>query len=98
MVGQTGEALRNINGEVGRIHDIVSDIANSGRAQAQKLVNVNDQVMEIEKIAKQNAATVEETAVTFAELASGVRILDELVGRFKFTGPQSPSREIRRAA
>jgi methyl-accepting chemotaxis protein len=90
LVGHTGDALRRINNEVGLIHTIVSGIAGSGREQAQNLVKVNEEVVEIERLAQQNAATVNRTKATFAEMFEGVQTLDELVGEFAFTGVATP--------
>ncbi|HUO12202.1 MAG TPA: methyl-accepting chemotaxis protein, partial [Caulobacteraceae bacterium] len=83
LVGRTGEALQHINGEVGQINELVSQIATSTRGQAMTLDEVTRAVGQIEKITQQNSAMVEETTAAAEVMAGDVRTLDSLIGRFE---------------
>ena len=89
LVGQTGEALARIVGQVAQISSLVSEIAASAQEQATGLSQVNTAVNQMDQVTQQNAAMVEETTAASHSLAQESQQLADLVARFK-VGERSP--------
>ena len=83
LVGQTGEALKRIVGQVSEISGLVSEIAASAQEQATGLSQVNTAVNQMDQVTQQNAAMVEQSTAASHALAQEVQQLSELVGRFQ---------------
>ncbi len=83
LVGQTGEALREILGQMESINELVSEIAASAREQATGLAEINVAVNQMDQVTQQNAAMVEETTAASRALADEAGELDRLVSGFK---------------
>ncbi|MEH6663212.1 MAG: methyl-accepting chemotaxis protein [Brevundimonas sp.] len=83
LVGQTGEALERIVGQVSRITAIVNEIAASTQEQATGLHQVNTAVNQMDQVTQQNAAMVEETTAASHSLAQEAEQLSVLVSRFQ---------------
>ncbi|HEY9233477.1 MULTISPECIES: globin-coupled sensor protein [Phenylobacterium] len=93
LVGQTGEALSRIVGQVSDVHELVAEISTSAQEQATGLAQVNTAVNEMDRVTQQNAGMVHETATAAADLTLRAQTLGELVGRFRLA-----SQGARRAA
>ena len=83
LVGQAGEALNAIAGQVTEIDAIVSEIASSSQEQSNALEEVNTAVNQMDQVTQQNAAMVEETTAASQSLAKDAAELSDLVGRFR---------------
>jgi methyl-accepting chemotaxis protein len=82
LVGETGLALTGIVAKVSEIDSLVVGIAASSREQAIGLSQVNTAVNQMDQTTQQNAAMVEQTATSAAELKSRAGELSRLVSRF----------------
>ena len=83
LVGQTGEALARIVGQVAQISTLVSEIAASAQEQATGLSQVNTAVNQMDQVTQQNAAMVEQTTAASHSLAQESQQLADLVARFQ---------------
>lgn len=101
LVGQTGEALSEIVGEVKEINTNIVSIVESAREQATALQEINTAVNTMDQGTQQNAAMVEETTAASHSLVSEVVKIAEMLSEFT-TGeqrrPSSRSEGPRRAA
>ena len=83
LVGQTGEALNRIAGQVADIDSVVTEIAASAHEQATGLHQVNTAVNQMDQVTQQNAAMVEEATAASHGLANEAQELQRLMARFK---------------
>lgn len=83
LVGQAGDALHAIAGEVREISHNVTAIVEASREQATGLNEINLAVNRIDQGTQQNAAMVEETTAASHKLASEAQSLNELLAQFK---------------
>ncbi len=81
LVGQTGEALRRIAGQIAEINGVVSEIA-SAQEQATGLQQVNTAVTQMDQMTQQNAAMVEESTAAGHSLRNEADSLMALIDRF----------------
>ncbi len=91
LVGETGEALSRIVGQVSDITGVVSEIAASAHEQAAGLQEVNTAVNQMDQVTQQNAAMVEESTAAAQKLLGEAGALADLVSRFKLSGAARPS-------
>ena len=90
LVGQTGEVLKRIVGEVSQITSLVSEIAASAEEQSTGLQQVNTAVNQMDQVTQQNAAMVEQASASSHALASEADALTRLIGRFDLGGEARP--------
>ena len=83
LVGETGQTLDQILGQVIEINDLVGEIAASSKEQAVGLAEVNGAVNQMDQVIQQNAAMVEQSAAAGHALASEAAELERLIGRFQ---------------
>jgi len=83
LVGETGETLDQILGQVAEINDLVGEIAASSKEQAVGLAEVNQAVNQMDQVTQQNAAMVEQSTAASHALSSEAAELERLVSRFK---------------
>lgn len=83
LVGQAGEALAKIAGQVMRVHENVGAIVEASREQSLSLHQINDAVVAIDQGTQRNVSLVEESATASKGLADEADILFGLVGQFK---------------
>ena len=86
LVGETGEALERIVGQVGEISGLIAEITVSAEEQASGLAQVNTAVNQMDQITQRNAAMVEESTAASHALAQETAELVRLAGRFQFNG------------
>ena len=82
QVDQARQALASVVAEVGRIADLVGDIAHGSGEQARAMTEINLGVAQLDQVTQQNAAMAEETGAAFAQVADEVMALDRIVGQF----------------
>ncbi|WP_308237925.1 methyl-accepting chemotaxis protein [Phenylobacterium sp. J426] len=83
LVGETGQALERIVGQVAEITNIVSEIAASAQEQATGLNQVNTAVNQMDQVTQQNAAMVEQSTAASHSLAQETEELARLISRFQ---------------
>ena len=91
-VGRAGQALARIVTSVAHISTLVSEIAAGAVQQSTGLAEVNIGVMQIDQVAQNNAAMVEESATASRALQEEALRLDRLVGQFAVHGTAEPER------
>ncbi|HEX7489372.1 MAG TPA: methyl-accepting chemotaxis protein, partial [Anaeromyxobacteraceae bacterium] len=107
-VRQTGEGdataklvagkLTEITGIVGKVSDIVGEIAAASREQATGIDQVTSAVGEMNKVTQQNAANSEQSSSAAVELSSQSEELASVLGNFKLAASASAAPVTARAA
>jgi methyl-accepting chemotaxis protein len=85
LVGETGIALRRIQGQVAAISQVIGEIAASAQEQATGLAEVNKAVVEMDTVTQQNAAMVEQTTAATHSLSRESEELAQATKRFRLT-------------
>ena len=74
LVESSGDAMRQIVGEVSAVSDLVDEIAEAAEKQATGIAEISDMVSSMDRFTQANAAMVEQTS-------AGTRNLSEETGR-----------------
>ncbi|ANF54879.1 chemotaxis protein [Brevundimonas naejangsanensis] len=82
LVGDTGQALERIAGQIERLTTIAEEIAASSQEQSSGLQQVNIAVTQMDQVTQQNAAMVEQSTAASHALASDAVELDRMMGQF----------------
>lgn len=85
LVRRSGEALSAINSGVREISELMVKVRNSTDHQAQRLVEVDGAMTDMDQIARQNSAMVEHLKRAAIGLGTDGNKLMDLVGRFNIT-------------
>ena len=96
LVGKTGQALQRIVGEVGKITELVTEIAASAQEQAVGLGQVNTAINEMDQMTQQNAAMVEQSTAASHALAHQASELDQLMEEFEIGEARGRAQASRR--
>jgi methyl-accepting chemotaxis protein len=96
LVGQTGEALQRIVGQIAEINGVVAEISASAQEQSTGLHQVNSAVNQMDQVTQQNAAMVEQSTAASHALAREAEELARLISRFQ-VGDAEARTEGRRA-
>jgi len=83
LVGETGQTLDQILGQVIEINDLVGEIAASSKEQAGGLAEVNAAVNQMGQVIHQNGTMVQQSAAAAGALAVEAEDLERLVGGFQ---------------
>ena len=83
QVGEAGQTMEQIVASIGRVTQIMRDIAASSTEQAEGLGQINSAVAQMDGVTQQNAALVEQASAAAASLRDQAQHLTELMGRFK---------------
>nr|WP_297383015.1 Cache 3/Cache 2 fusion domain-containing protein [uncultured Roseateles sp.] len=83
LVGDTGEAMRDIVASVKRVTDIIGEISTAAREQSQGVTRINGAVAQLDQGTQQNAALVEESTAAAESLREQAHRLVEQVGQFR---------------
>ena len=83
LVTRTGDALKRIVEGVSIISRHIGTIATGADEQATSLAEVNTAVAQLDQVAQQNAAMVEETTAASQTLSNDARQLASEIGRFQ---------------
>ncbi len=94
LVGRTGDALRDIQSQMGEIDTNVSAIVEASREQANGLREINQAVNVMDQATQKNAAMVEETTAASHGLATEAENLHELLRQFRIAHDTSPARPV----
>ena len=80
---ETSEALSSISDDVGKVTDIVKNIAVASNDQVSSIIEVNKGLEQVNRVVQQNSAIAEETAASSAELSNLATDLTNLMNEFK---------------
>ncbi|WP_431101943.1 methyl-accepting chemotaxis protein [Roseateles noduli] len=83
LVGDTGEAMRDIVTSVKRVTDIIGEISTASREQSLGVTRINGAVAQLDQGTQQNAALVEESTAAAESLREQAHRLVEQVGQFR---------------
>lgn len=83
LVGQTGDALREIVQSIAGINGLVSEIAGSARQQSSGLAEINAAVNDLDQSTQQNAARLEEATAASQSLTNDAMAMVEAVSHFQ---------------
>jgi methyl-accepting chemotaxis protein len=95
LVGEAGRTMGDIVGSIGRVTDIVSEIAIASSEQLSGIVHVNAALAQIDQATQQNAALVEEAAAAAASMRQQAAELSRAVGIFTLAASVAPARATR---
>ena len=102
LVGESGQALKNIVEQVIAINSLVNEMAQAAQQQSTGIEEVNVAVGQMDQVTQQNAAMVEESTAASRNLADETSELARLVGFFRVTDApvqeRAPVRSARPAA
>jgi methyl-accepting chemotaxis protein len=79
----TAEALQKIVRSVGKITELIGEIAIDSNDQVDRIYQINQELSRIDQITQSNTANAEETAATAEQLAGQTTYLEELLDNFK---------------
>jgi len=79
----SGDALNEIVDSIGKVNQIIEEIASSSNEQSIGVSQVNQAITEIDSAVQQNAALVEETAATAEELGNMSEKMSQNIAQFK---------------
>ena len=79
MTRKLGDIVKGI----GKVSDLVADIAAAAREQTAGIDQVNKAVAEMDKVTQQNAASAEESSSAASELSGQAEELSAMVGAFR---------------
>ncbi len=101
LVGESGDALKNIVEQVVAINALVNDMAQAAQQQSTGIEEVNVAVSQMDQVTQQNAAMVEQSTAASRSLAEETSELTRMVGFFTVTNApvvtRMPARESRTA-
>ncbi len=83
VASSTGEVFGNMEQEISRSADIISEIAEASHQQAQSVIQINTGLEQIENVTMQNTANAEETAAITGQMQCNVNELEIMVNNFK---------------
>jgi methyl-accepting chemotaxis protein len=83
IANRTSEALREIVASVGKVTDLVAEIAAASNEQAQGVSQITQGLGQIDQVTQQNTAHAEESASAAEELSSQAMVLQQLISTFK---------------
>ena len=98
LVGEAGEALKRISGQIKAANEIVSKIAHSASEQDTTLRSISSSMNQLDAATQQNAAMAEETTASAETLAADTEDLLALIRGFRVNDGQSAVDHRRRAA
>jgi len=86
IASQTANALEDIVTGVGKVTDLVAEIAVASNEQADGITQINQGLTQIDDVTQQNTASAEESAASAEELASQAVQLQGVLSRFQLKG------------
>lgn len=98
LVGEAGEALKRISGQIKAANEIVSKIAHSASEQDTTLRSISSSMNQLDAATQQNAAMAEETTASAETLAADTEDLLALIRGFRVNDGQPAADHRRRAA
>ncbi|MDR6899108.1 methyl-accepting chemotaxis protein [Rhizobium miluonense] len=98
LVGEAGEALKRISGQIKAANEIVSKIAHSASEQDTTLRSISSSMNQLDAATQQNAAMAEETTASAETLAADTEDLLALIRGFRVNDGHPAADHRRRAA
>ena len=95
IAGQTAEALQSIVNGIGKVTDLVAEIAAASSEQAQGVSQINQGVTQIDQVTQQNTASAEESAAASEELSGQAAQMREMLMRFTLKHGSSAHANVR---
>ncbi len=89
LVESSGEAMRQIVGEVSAVSSLVDEIAEAAEKQAVGIAEISSMVAAMDSFTQQNAAMVEETSAGTRNLSIETENLVEQLARFRVAGTRA---------
>jgi methyl-accepting chemotaxis protein len=86
LVMQAGATMTEVVGSVKRVTDVVTEITAAGNEQSSGIEQVNEAIVQMDKVTQQNAALVEQAAAAAALLKEQAAKLTHTVDVFKIDG------------
>ncbi|HYD95854.1 MAG TPA: methyl-accepting chemotaxis protein [Noviherbaspirillum sp.] len=90
LVDTAGSTMNDIVDSVGRVTQIIGEIAAAGVEQASRIAQVNGAVSQMDQVTQQNAALVEQSAAAAASMREQAARLSQMVGVFRLDARQLP--------
>lgn len=98
LVESSGDALKQIVGEVSQVSGLVNEIAEAATKQAAGIGEISGMVNAMDEFTQQNAAMVEESSAGTRNLSEETQQLFVKLGRFQLGGVQQSAPVTRAAA
>jgi PAS domain S-box-containing protein len=98
IVGESGEALGDIDVAVKRLTHAVAEIATASQQQASGIDQVNRAIAQMDEMTQQNAALSEQATAASQSIVQQVTRLADLVARYNCDRGAREVREVRRSA
>lgn len=95
IANRTAEGLEEIVTSVGKVNQLVADIAAASSEQAEGIGQVNTGISQIDQVTQQNTANAEEGASAAEQLSSQAAYLQEMMSGFKLKAGTVESRLIK---
>ncbi len=95
IADQTAQSLQSIVSGIGKVTDLVAEIAAASSEQAQGVSQINQGVNQIDQVTQQNTASAEESAAASEELSGQAAQMREMLMRFKLKGSGSAHTNIK---
>jgi len=90
LVGEAGTTMQEIVQGIGRVTDIMAEIASASAEQTTGIEQVNEAITQMDGVTQQNAGLVEEAAAAAAALQEQATSLAELVSVFNLGHGDAP--------
>jgi methyl-accepting chemotaxis protein len=95
---EVAKSLGQIVTRIGKVGDLIADIASASNEQAQGIEQVNTAVAQMNQVTQNNAANSEESASAAEELSSQAGELESMVSAFKLSANAKSHRQSTRRA
>lgn len=90
LAGRTGDTMEAILSSINQVMLTLGDIKTASAEQASGILEINDAMMQMDKVTQQNAALVEEAAASTEALNMLTRKLNKTVEAFKLGEEDTP--------
>ena len=84
LVNKSGETMKDVSEGIKQLSAFIADVAESSKMQAEGIEQVNQSIAQIDHIAQENSAFVEETAAASRSMRDEVSQLRDMMNFFKF--------------
>jgi methyl-accepting chemotaxis protein len=85
VADETAASLQGIVNEIGKVTDLVGEIAAASNEQSEGIGQINQGLGQIDQVTQQNTANAEESAAASEELSAQAEQLRGMLGRFKLS-------------
>ncbi|WP_050738422.1 methyl-accepting chemotaxis protein [Acetobacterium bakii] len=83
IADNTAMALNDIVNGVGKVTDLIGNIASASNEQASEIAQINQGIEQVVQVVQQNSATAEESAAASEELNSQAELLKGMINQFQ---------------